>query len=462
MDQAAAKRSVPGRSAEGQTVTVDESSETADNPVGRGEAGIPRPDQAAHDQGAGYPASSGYAPSSGYDQSGAAGGYAGQGGYPGQSGYAGQGGYPAQGGYGAGDGGQGGYGGQSGQGGQGGYGDYAGHSGPGGGSEGPSGPGGFGGPGGPSSPGGFGGSEGSDPYGGSEGVTPSPEDEQPAPEPAAPAGPRTWWQWVLLPFVAVWHFAFPKKPRPFIVELPFLLAIALVLAFIIKTFLVQAFVIPSGSMQNTLEINDRVLVNRFTNWTGHEPNRGDVVVFQDPGGWLDSEPVKPKNVFSKALTAVGLLPEDNGDLIKRVIGVGGDDVKCAGNGAPVTVNGVPLQESGYLYPGNLPSMEPFEVHVPQGKIWVMGDHREVSVDSRAHINGPTGGFVPLGNVVGIAVLKVWPPSHFGTLPVPSTFKKSFQALEAPGAVPVAAFAMAVPITVVRRRRKLKKLDLLNN
>jgi signal peptidase I len=259
----------------------------------------------------------------------------------------------------------------------------------------------------------------------------------------------------------VWRFAFPKKPRPFIVELPFLLAIALVLAFIIKTFLVQAFVIPSGSMQNTLEINDRVLVNRFSNWMGHEPNRGDIVVFQDPGGWLDSEPVKPKNVFSKALTAVGLLPEDNGDLIKRVIGIGGDDIKCAGNGAPVTVNGVPLQESGYLYPGNLPSMEPFEVHVPKGKIWVMGDHREVSVDSRAHINGPTGGFVPLGNVVGIAVLKVWPPSHFGTLPVPSTFKKSFQALSAPGAVPVAAFALAVPITVVRRQRKLKKLDALS-
>jgi signal peptidase I len=266
----------------------------------------------------------------------------------------------------------------------------------------------------------------------------------------------------LLPFTAVWHFAFPKKPRPFIVELPFLLAIALVLAFIIKTFLVQAFVIPSGSMQNTLEINDRVLVNRFSNWMGHEPNRGDIVVFQDPGGWLDSEPVKPKNVFSKALTAVGLLPEDNGDLIKRVIGVGGDDVKCAGNGAPVTVNGVPLQESGYLYPSNLPSMEPFEVHVPQGKIWVMGDHREVSVDSRAHINGPTGGFVPLGNIVGIAVLKVWPPSHFGTLPVPSTFKKSFQALSTPGAVPVAAVAMAMPITLVRRRQKLKKLDALSH
>lgn len=440
MDQAA-KRSGPGGSAEGQTVTVDESSETADNPVSRGETVVPRPDYPARDQGAGYAPPSGYAqaaghtpsagytPSSGYDQSGGTADYGDQAGY---GGYAGQGGSGGP----VGPGGPGGYGGQSGPGG-------------------PLGPhDGFGGPGGPGEPG---------PYGeGSEGVSPSPEDEQPAPEPAEPAGPRTWWQWLALPFVAVWHFAFPKKPRPFIVELPFLLAIALVLAFIIKTFLVQAFVIPSGSMQKTLEINDRVLVNRFSNWMGHEPNRGDIVVFQDPGGWLEGEPVKPKNLFSKALTAVGLLPEDNGDLIKRVIGVGGDDVKCddkcAGNGGPVTVNGVPLQESGYLYPSNVPSMQKFDVHVPKGYLWVMGDHREVSLDSRAHINSKTGGFVPVGNVVGIAVLKVWPPSHFGTLPVPSDFKTSFQALATPGAVPVAAVAVAMPITVVRRRRKLRKLE----
>ncbi|MBS2536568.1 signal peptidase I [Catenulispora sp. NF23] len=414
---------------------MDESSETADNPVGRGEAVVPRPDYAGHDQGGGYAASSGY------DGAGAPGGYGGS----------------------SGTGGPGGYGGPSGSGGPGvpsaagGPGGYGGSEGPGGPGN-PGGPGGYGGgpqgPGGPQDPGQYG--------GGSEGFSPVPEGDQetrePESAPAEPAGPRKWWQWLLLPFAVVWRFAFPKKPRPFIIELPFLLAIALLLAFVIKTFLVQAFVIPSGSMQNTLEINDRVLVNRFANWMGHEPNRGDIVVFQDPGGWLDSEPVKPKNVFSKVLTAVGLLPEDNGDLIKRVIGVGGDDVKCLGNGAPVTVNGVPLQESGYLYPSNLPSMEPFEVHVPQGKLWVMGDHREVSVDSRAHINSQTGGFVPEGNVVGVAVLKVWPPSHFGTLPVPSDFRTSFQSLAAPGAVPVAAFAVALPITVVRRRRKLRKLE----
>ncbi|WP_344668143.1 signal peptidase I [Catenulispora yoronensis] len=289
----------------------------------------------------------------------------------------------------------------------------------------------------------------------------SGSSDEPVVGPPRPPAPRAWWQWLYAPFVAVWRFAFPKKPRPFIVELPFLLAIALVLAFVIKTFLVQAFVIPSGSMQQTLEINDRVLVNRFSNWMGHEPNRGDIVVFQDPGGWLESEPVKPKNLVSKTLTAIGLLPEDNGDLIKRVIGVGGDHVESKGNGQPVTVNGVPLKEDGYLYPSNLPSMEPFSVDVPKDHIWVMGDHREVSVDSRAHIKGPTGGFVPVGNVVGIAVLKVWPPDHFGTLPVPSTFKQSFQALAAPGAVPATAVALAIPVTIVRRRRKLRKLEALD-
>jgi signal peptidase I len=382
MDQAAAERSGPGGSAEGQTVTVDESSETTDaaeterDRIRRGEAVVPRaeqagPDQAARDWGVG------------------------------------------------------------------------------------------------AAPGGFGSAEfGSGEYG--SGATGAPDaaspdagaPEEPAAVPAEPRAPRKWWQWLYAPFVVVWRFAFPKKPRPFIVELPFLLAIALVLAFVIKTFLVQAFVIPSGSMQQTLEINDRVLVNRFANWLGHEPNRGDIVVFQDPGGWLDSEPTKPKNFFSKTLTAVGLLPEDNGDLIKRVIGVGGDHIECKGNGAPVTVNGAPLKEDGYLYPSNLPSMEPFSVDVPSGDLWVMGDHREVSVDSRAHIKGQTGGFVPVGNVVGIAVLKVWPPDHFGTLPVPSTFKQSFRALAAPGAVPVAAFALAVPVTVVRRRRKVREAEAL--
>lgn len=285
-----------------------------------------------------------------------------------------------------------------------------------------------------------------------------PADEPPAREPRAARhqGPLTWWQKALLPFAAVWRFMFPKKPRSFLVELPFLLAIALVLAFMIKTFLVQAFVIPSGSMQNTLEINDRVLVNRFANWMGDQPHRGDVVVFKDPGDWLEEQPSKPKNLFSKTLTAVGLLPEDNGDLIKRVIGVGGDHVACKGQGAPVTVNGVPLAESAYLYPGNVPSWQAFDVVVPPGHLWVMGDHREVSQDSRPHEAMKKGdGMVPVGNVVGIAVLKVWPPAHFGTMPVPKTFQQEFQkAATTPGAVPAAAtMLVATPVLLMRRRRR---------
>jgi signal peptidase I len=284
--------------------------------------------------------------------------------------------------------------------------------------------------------------------------------EPPLPPSDAPARPKkTGLALVLAPFAVVWRFAFPKKPRPFLVELPFLLAIALVLAFLIKTFLVQAFVIPSGSMQNTLEINDRVLVNRFANWMGDQPARGDIVVFQDPGGWLDSEPQKPKNLIGKTLTAVGLLPEDNGDLIKRVIGVPGDHVSCAGSGSPVMVNGVALNEP-YVYPGNAPSDSAFNVVVPAGHLWVMGDHRFVSEDSRPHNAAkPGSGFVPISNVVGIAVLKVWPPSHFGTLPLPATFEQSgLKALGATGAVPAASLALALPVTVVRRKRKLRKLD----
>lgn len=264
---------------------------------------------------------------------------------------------------------------------------------------------------------------------------------------------------LLVPFAAVWRFAFPKKPRAFLVELPFLLAIALVLAFLIKTFLVQAFVIPSGSMQNTLEINDRVLVNRLANWMGDKPARGDVVVFQDPGGWLDNAPVKPANLIGKTLTAIGLLPEDNGDLIKRVIGLPGDHVACKGSGFPVTVNGVSLDETSYLYPDNQPSMDAFDVVVPAGHLWVMGDHRAVSEDSRPHEAAHKGGgMVPISNVVGHAVLKVWPPSRIGTVPVPATFSQSaISAVEVPGVAPAASLALALPITLVRRGRRLRKL-----
>ena len=294
---------------------------------------------------------------------------------------------------------------------------------------------------------------------------PDPDLEQPQPG-AGDSGEeggakrRSALGWVLFPFAAVWRFLVPKKPRPFIVELPFLVVFALFLAFLIKTFLVQAFYIPSGSMQNTLAIGDRVLVNRASVWLGGQPQRGQVVVFQDPGGWLGPEEATSSgNWLTKALTFVGVLPQDNGDLIKRVIGVGGDHVVCCNAQGQLTVNGVPLDET-YLYPGDQAGSGPdgtFDITVPQGRLWVMGDHRGVSEDSRAH-QGLNGGTIPVSAVVGRADVVIWPISHWGTLPVPNTFKQTgLSALTAPGGIPAVATVGALPVTLLRRRRKLRRL-----
>ena len=285
-----------------------------------------------------------------------------------------------------------------------------------------------------------------------------------ATEPAGPAGdagvarPSSALGWVLFPFAVIWRFLFPKKPRPFLVELPFLVVFALVLAFLIKTFLVQAFYIPSGSMQNTLEPGDRVLVNRAAEWLGSSPQRGEVVVFEDPGGWLDDEgTTTTSNWLKTTLTWVGLLPADDGDLIKRVIGVGGDHVVCCNAQGDITVNGVALTESSYLYPGDSPNSgwtKPFDVTVPQGYLWVMGDHRSVSLDSRYHQDLKYGGMVPVGNVVGRADVVVWPIDHWKTLPIPGTFKQvGLSALGLPGAIPGAALVGTMPFALRRRKRR---------
>jgi signal peptidase I len=208
-------------------------------------------------------------------------------------------------------------------------------------------------------------------------------------------------------------------------ELPILVVIALVLALIIKTFLVQAFSIPSESMQNTLQPGDRVLVDKLTPWFGSKPERGDVVVFHDPADWLGDEGATHPNPAQKALSIVGLMPAaGERDLIKRVIAVAGDTVECRGTG-PVKVNGKPLDEP-YVFAGDTPCSNDdqggqFDVTVPKGKIWVMGDHRQNSLDSRYHQHDKTHGFVPLGNVVGRAVVVAWPIGRWATLPVPDTF-----------------------------------------
>ncbi|MEU0246674.1 signal peptidase I [Streptomyces sp. NPDC006235] len=219
-----------------------------------------------------------------------------------------------------------------------------------------------------------------------------------------------------------------RRRRGAVKEIPLLVGVAVLIALVLKTFLVQAFVIPSGSMEQTIQIGDRVLVDKLTPWFGSKPQRGDVVVFKDPGGWLQDEqttlpkddPIVIKQV-KEGLTFIGLLPSDNEkDLIKRVVGVGGDRVQCCDAQGRVTVNGIPLNED-YLYPGNAPSDTPFDITVPPGRLWVMGDHRNNSADSRAHQDTDYGGTVSEEEVVGRAMVIAWPFGHWSTLEEPNTY-----------------------------------------
>ncbi len=250
----------------------------------------------------------------------------------------------------------------------------------------------------------------------------------------------------------------PKKPRSFWKELPLLIGIALVLALLIKTFLVQAFSIPSDSMQNTLQQGDRVLVDKLTPWFGSEPERGEVVVFHDPDKWLFGEPTPEPNPVQRVLSWIGLMPSaEEKDLIKRVVGVAGDTIECKNTG-PLKVNGKALDES-YVYAGNTPCTVDdhggqFKVTVPEGKIWVMGDHRQNSLDSRYHQNDKNEGFVPVDSVVGRAIVIAWPPTRWATLPVPDVFDQNLSAA-APGALGLAG---AVPLVLWRRRRLLTAAD----
>jgi signal peptidase I len=237
-------------------------------------------------------------------------------------------------------------------------------------------------------------------------------------------------------------------------ELPILVFVALALALLIKTFLVQAFFIPSDSMENTLLQGDRVLVNKFASHFG-DVKRGEVVVFRDPGGWLPAgvddgggNPISKgiKDVF----VFVGLLPSDSEkDLIKRVIGVPGDKVACCTEGK-VTVNGIPLDEP-YIYPGDKPSDRQFSVTVPPNRLWVMGDHRSLSADSRVHMSDPGNGTIPADNVVGRAFVLVWPLGRWSTLGVPDTFKRK-ELDDAAVTASSIGFVVLVPLALARRRR----------
>ena len=202
-------------------------------------------------------------------------------------------------------------------------------------------------------------------------------------------------------------------------ELPVLVVVALVVSLFIKSFLVQFFYIPSGSMENTLQIKDRVAVNKVP-FISNNIKRGDVVVFRDPNNWLPEIVDYSTNKYvakaKSALVTVGVLPNPAKQyLVKRVIGVGGDRVVCCTKDGNLTVNGVEVIEP-YIFAGNKPSEMNFDVTVPKGKLWVMGYHRGASADSRYHQEDINKGCVPISKVSGRVGGVIWPFKNITYIP----------------------------------------------
>jgi signal peptidase I len=270
-----------------------------------------------------------------------------------------------------------------------------------------------------------------------------------------------------------------RKRRSFWRELPVLVVVALLLAVVIKTYAVQAFFIPSGSMENTLLINDRVLVNKIV-YDIRGIHRGDIVVFNGDGSWAPGQiPTKSNFIveFGRGFASMFGFGHPGDILIKRVMGLPGDRVACCDAQGRVTVNGVPLSERSYLFPGDVPSESRFDIVVPPGRLWVMGDHRFISDDSRDHVGEPGGGTVPESAVIGRAFVIIWPPSRWRILPIPATFEQpklnASSATPATGGTDAATllpgrlepagpalplslgFAAAIPLTLLQRRIRLR-------
>jgi len=222
---------------------------------------------------------------------------------------------------------------------------------------------------------------------------------------------------------------FAQHAGAFVRELLAVVIGAIIVASLLRGFVGQMFIIPSISMQNTLQVDDRVVVEKLSSI-----KRGEVVVFADPGGWLTGTQTQERGLIGQALEFVGVLPDTSTEhLIKRVVGMPGDHVVCCDAKGRITVNDVPLDEESYLYtsPEGVvadPSKIRFDVVVPADRVFVLGDNRAASRDSRCHLNDKGAGqvkgenaFVPLDDVVGRAVAVAWPVSEAHRLPIPATY-----------------------------------------
>lgn len=232
----------------------------------------------------------------------------------------------------------------------------------------------------------------------------------------------------------------PRKHLPLWQETVLLLAVALVLAIVIKAFFLQAFYIPSESMEPGLVRNDRILVQKVSYWGEGTPQRGDVVVFKDPGGWLSSaETAGPTGLLPELMARIGLYPS-GGHLVKRVIGVAGDTIECCDAQGRLEVNGVPLDEDEFVQQERgVDCRGPMVTQcgrdwragpIPEGRLFVMGDNRAHSADSSAHMCRPAAEtdcvsgeeYVPVDLVVGKVLVLLWPREHFRWVQRPGTFE----------------------------------------
>lgn len=223
-----------------------------------------------------------------------------------------------------------------------------------------------------------------------------------------------------------------KSVKLFIRDILLIFVAALLISFLIKTFLIRSFYIPSPSMESTLLVNDRIIVNQLVPEVV-PIERGDIVVFTDPGGWLTPVIEPDQGPFLQGVDAVlafvGLsAPDSNDHLIKRVIGLPGDTIVCCNDFGQLTINDVPIEEPYITLPDGVTkaTRDDFTVTVPEGYLWVMGDNRYNSADSSYHRNDPSGGFVPIDNVVGRALLISWPANRWNWL---DDYPLTFQVLD---------------------------------